>query len=159
MRAAPPVDAALDTGRRERMLTLLLHMLAGAVLGAWLALHAELRTATAWVFVLSASISLLAALGWWLGRRTWPAVAGRLRWDGTQWRCIDGSRDLPLVRVVVAVDLGIWLLLRLHPAAGGQPLWRVASARTARGAWHGLRLALAAHAGALSAGDDDGSAR
>ena len=79
MRAAPPVDAALDTGRRERMLTLLLHMLAGAVLGAWLALHAELRTATAWVFVLSASISLLAALGWLFQREKMRAGYARYR--------------------------------------------------------------------------------
>ena len=159
MRAAPPVDAALDTGRRERMLTVLLHALAGAVLGAWLALHAEVRAVVAWATALGASTTLLAALGWWLARRTWSSTPGHLRWDGAQWCCAGSGHSLPLARVVVALDLGTWVLLRLHPADGTAPLWRAASACGAGGAWHGLRLALAAHAGAPPQADDGEAAR
>lgn len=159
MRAAPPVDAALDTGQRERMLTLLLHGLAGAVLGAWVALHAEWQTVTAWVAALGASMLLLGTLGWWLARRTWPVAPGHLRWDGVQWRCTGRGDDTVLVRLVVALDLGTWVLLRLHPAAGARAQWRVASARAAGGAWHGLRLALAVHAGAPMGGDHGGATR
>ena len=159
MRAAPPVDAALDAGRRERMLTVLLHALAGVALGAWLALHAELRHIGAWAAVLGASAALLMAVGWQLARRTWPALPGHLRWDGAQWLSVGRGRDLVLARVDVALDLGTWMLLRLHPADGGAPQWRVASARGAGGAWHGLRLALANHAGAPLRADDGGVAR
>jgi hypothetical protein len=154
MRAAPPVDAALDTGGRERMLTVLLHALAGAVLGGWLTLHAEWRAVSTWVAALVSSSAALATLGWWLARRTWPAAPGHLRWDGSQWCCSGSGVEMPLARVVVALDLGTWLLLRLHPADGSQLLWRAASARTARGAWHGLRVALAAHAGAPQVASD-----
>ena len=70
----------------------------------------------------------------------------------------------PLRRVVVSLDLGGWLLLHLLPAnananakanvngAGqaGRGVWRVASARGAGAAWHGLRVALLAHAGAAA---------
>jgi hypothetical protein len=141
------------------MLTVLLHALAGVVLGAWLALQAELRAPMAWLAALMSSTALLVTPGCWLARRTWPAAPGRLRWDGSQWCCAGAGQDLPLARVVVALDLGTWVLLRLHPADASAPLWRVASASGARGAWHGLRLALTSHAGAQSATDDGGAPR
>jgi hypothetical protein len=158
MRAAPPVDAALDAGRRERMLTVLLHLLAGGVLAAWLALQAELTAPSAWAGLLVLSAGALGMLGHALARRTWPASPGRLRWDGRQWHLAGHGADRPLHRVVVALDLGVWLLLQLHPADGDRPVWRVASAPAAQGAWHGLRLALAAHAGRTDAGGDTGAA-
>lgn len=156
MRAAPPVEAALDAGRRERMLTVLLHMLAGSVLAAWLALQAGLAALPAWVGVLVLAAGVLGMLGHRLARRTWPASPGRLRWDGRQWHVAGHGADRPLRRVVVALDLGSRLLLQLHPADGDRPLWRVASPQSAQGAWHGLRLALAAHAGATGTDADPG---
>ena len=147
MRAAPPVAVPLGSGQPERMVTILLHALAGAVLTAWTALHAGLRPGGVMAFMALAAGALMAALGWVLATRALPARADTLRWDGQVWRC-DGLGDAPLGRVVVAIDLGVWVLLCLHPATSGPPGWRVASARTAQGGWHGLRLALAAHAGA-----------
>jgi hypothetical protein len=41
------------------------------------------------------------------------------------------------------------MLLQLSPADGMPPRWRVASARGVGAAWHGLRVALQAHAGGL----------
>ncbi len=147
MRAAPPVETVLDDGRLERMLITLLHAVAGAVLAGWLALHAELRGG--WMLptgVLLAAV-LMAAVGHGLAGRALPPLPRRLRWDGQSW-CSLGTADIPLQRVVVALDLGLWVLLRLHPVDGRPPVWRVASARGAQSAWHALRLALAAHAGA-----------
>ena len=74
-------------------------------------------------------------------------MAGRLRWDGQAWSRADGAQAWPLLRLVVALDLGIWVLLQLQ-TAGGRRLWCVASAASAQAQWHGLRVALAAHAGA-----------
>jgi len=148
MRAAPPVEAVLSAGRVERMLITLLHGCAGALLAAWLALHAELRLLSPWLLAVLAAAVLMAGLGHWLALRALPHQPGRLRWDGQVWRCIAGPADQALQRLVVALDLGIWVLLRLHPADRGAPVWRVASVGSAAAAWHGLRVALAAHAGA-----------
>ena len=148
MRAAPPVEAVLDTGRPERMLITMLHALAGAVLAAWLALHVEWRLGWAVLFVLGTA-GLMAGLGHWLAHRALPQRPAHLRWDGQRWCCVH-AQTMPLQRLVVALDLGLWVLLQLHPADGGRPFWRIASARGARAAWHGLRVALAAHAGAAA---------
>ena len=151
MRAAPAVQAALDAGGRERMLIIALHALAGGNLAAWALAHGGRGLSLiSVVWVLLAAL-LLAAVGGWLGRRVLPPQAGQLRWDGQVWQC-DGSSPLPLARVVVAIDAGVWVLLRLFPADGGVAVWRVASARGAGNAWHGLRVALASHAGAAQDG-------
>ncbi len=153
MRAAPPVEAVVNAGGSERMVICLLHALAGAMLASWLAAHAEL--APAWHVVAAALLAagLMAVLGAALARHTLPRMAGRLRWDGQGWCHVEQADAplasmVPLVRLVVALDLGVWVLLRLHPATGGAVRWRCASARGAQSSWHGLRLALAAHAGA-----------
>ncbi len=146
MRAAPPVDALLADGRLERVVITLLHASAGALLATWLALHAEWPLATpAWLCVLAAA-AVLAAIGLRLARRALPPSPGRLRWDGQAWHSVGAVAEQPLQRLVVALDLGTWVLLQLHPVAG-RVRWRVASASSAQAAWHGLRVALAAHAG------------
>jgi len=162
MRAAPAVDAALDHGGPERMVITLLHAGAGAVLAAWALSHdATLSAAVApaefWPAVVGGA-SAMALLGWVLARRALPAHPARLRWDGQAWHLVQGSQPpignpQPLRRVVVSLDLGGWLLLHLLPVAAkaagraGRGEWRVASARRAGPAWHGLRVALLAHAG------------
>jgi hypothetical protein len=154
MRAAPPVEAALGSGRAERMLITLLHGLAGALLAVWSALHAEWPVGT---LVLAAALmaALLAGMGAMLARRTLPVSPGQLRWDGQAWSMVAAAGVQPLQRLVVALDLGIWVLLRLHPVHG-RTAWRVSGAGSARTAWHGLRLALAAHAGAANSADGGG---
>ena len=129
------------------MLILLLHGMAGVALALWAAAHAALGFT--WPVLAGAAIAavVMATLGAWLARRALPADAGRLCWDGQVWHW-RGSIDRPLARLEVTLDLGMWVLLRLHPADGGRPLWRVASRRGAGAAWHGLRVALMAHAGA-----------
>ena len=147
MRAAPPVLAALGRGRPERMLITLLHGLAGALIAGWLVLHAELAL---WLWpspaaVLAAGLAM-GTLGRWIARRTLPPVPGSLCWDGQAWSLETDTQRQALQRLVVAIDLGIWVLLQLHPA-NERPRWRVASAGSATAQWHGLRVALAIHAG------------
>jgi hypothetical protein len=177
MRAAPAVDAALGSGRVERVLITLLHAVAGAAFSVWAAAHAEAvagpffagLAGLAWLTWLMGSVGALGLglVGCWLARQALPAEPARLRWDGSSWQLGREWRDddlVPLQRVVVAMDLGAWMLLQLVPAevepsaqsaaqraaqqAGKRSDWRVASAQGVGGAWHGLRVALQAHAGA-----------
>ncbi len=158
MRAAPSVDASLAECRAERMLITLLHAGAGALLVVWLALHAQWQVRAPMLLGVVAGAALLASGGWWLARRALPLLPGRLRWDGQCWSVVSPQGPQPLRRLVVMLDLGAWVLLRLHPA-DGRAHWRVASAASAAGAWHGLRVALAAHSGAApDAGVGEGAA-
>jgi hypothetical protein len=99
-----------------------------------------------------------AALGLRLARSALPNDGDFLQWDGMAWtlglRSPGQSSATPaglrLDRLVLALDLGAWVLLRLHSAAGGQR-WQVARASRAGTDWHGLRLALTAHAGRAAA--------
>ena len=167
MRAAPAVDAALGSGRAERVLITLLHAAAGAAFSVWAAAHAEavagpFFAGLAWLLGSVGALGL-GLVGCWLARQALPAEPARLRWDGSSWQLGREWRDddlLPLQRVVVAMDLGAWMLLQLVPAelepsaqraaqrAGKRSGWRVVSAHGVGGAWHGLRVALQAHAGA-----------
>ncbi|MDH4393925.1 MAG: hypothetical protein QE285_21190 [Aquabacterium sp.] len=151
MRAAAPVEAVLSDGSLERMLIILLHACAGALLATWGALHAEWPPGSAMLVAALAASGLMAGVGAWLARRALPAWPGRLRWDGQGWHSIELQTDQPLARLVVAIDLGTWVLLQLHPAKG-RACWRVASIGSAQASWHGLRVALAAHAGAARPG-------
>src|SRR3990167_6772384 len=100
MRAAPAVDAALDAGRRERMLILFLHGLAGVTLALWVAAHAALGfTGPVLVGAAIAGV-VMATLGAWLASRALPADAGRLCWDGQAWHW-QGPIDRPLARLEV----------------------------------------------------------
>ena len=154
MRAAPAVDAALGQGRIERMLITALHAGAGAFVAVWGAAHVEaaaghLSAGLPWFAGLAGALGL-GAVGVCLARRALPGGSSWLSWDGAvwQWRGERPDEGLPpLQRVVVALDLGAWVLLQLVPAGGRPPRWQVASAHGVGAAWHGLRVALQAHAG------------
>ena len=102
--------------------------------------------------------------GSWLGaglaRLALPANAQCLRWDGQVWslvlRAPDGGvgAEMAVERLAVAIDLGSWLLLRAYAVAGGSR-WQVARASCVGAAWHGLRVALKAHAGSAQSSPDD----
>jgi hypothetical protein len=154
MRAAPAVEATLDRGGRERILIALLHGLGGAALATWcLALADVVDVQLGWAAWLACVVaSVLAGLRW--ASHLLPAETQCLRWDGQVWAlrgAPNGSRpDVPLRAVTVAIDLGSWVLLRLQPTIGIGSVWRIASAGGAAASWHGLRLALRAHAGAAA---------
>ena len=134
------------------MLIVLLHGGAGIALASWGLLQAEIGFGLPALAGVATLALLMAGLGLALARRALPAAGGRLRWDGQVWcwRGADEADRPPLARLEVNLDLGNWALLRLHPGAGQRPFWRIASARAAGNSWHGLRVALAAHAGAAA---------
>jgi hypothetical protein len=154
MRAAPAVRAALDGAVPEQRLIAGLHLLAGAVLAAWAWGHSELGLTWPLALALVAWLVASARLGLRLARSALPGDGAFLQWDGAGW-CLGlhgpvpsatAPAELRLSGLVLALDLGPWVLLRLHPAAGGRR-WQVARAACVGADWHGLRLALAAHAG------------
>jgi hypothetical protein len=157
MRAAPAVRALLDDARPERVAIVLFHVLSGAALAAWLKGQFEL-TPSAWMgLVLVTLLVCAAAVGQRLARSALLGDVEYLQWNGQVWTL--GQRrpgagavqvsELRLVRLVVALDLGSWLLLRLQPAAGASR-WQVVRAARVGADWHGLRVALTAHAGSAA---------
>ncbi|HMW22271.1 MAG TPA: hypothetical protein PKC59_02455 [Burkholderiaceae bacterium] len=146
MRTAPSFRLAAPTCRLWRHTVLAAWLTSGTVLAAWLL--------TAWWWLdLDAPKAVAAGLAtalWFLSRPTQPALRIDLSWDGQGWWAVAPlsarGEALPC-SVSVAIDLGVWLLLRLRPLAEG-PSWRrpvhwVALSESAVGPnWHGLRCAL-----------------
>jgi len=136
------------------MLITALHAGAGAFVSVWAVAHVEaaaahLSAALPWFAGLAGGLAL-GAVGVCLARRALPGGSSWLNWDGAVWHWRGERPDeglAPLQRVVVALDLNAWVLLQLVPAGGSPPRWQVASARGVGAAWHGLRVALQAHAG------------
>ncbi len=167
MRAAPAVEAALNVGGAERLVIALLHAVTGAALAVWVLGHLEYGNTR--VVVLAVLLGALVAglFGAGLARKVLPRERSCLRWDGQAWLLLvpakAGGRaavhgtmpaslplamhEVPLNAVGISLDLGTWVLLRLQAAAGGYR-WCMASANSAGQTWHGLRVALRAHAGA-----------
>jgi hypothetical protein len=120
--------------------------------------------------VAAAAASALALGAWgWLERdpaRTLPAVLlgiatiaaaivtafqsrpVRLRWDGEHWYApAEGAGDASAAahRLIVAVDLGPWMLLCLRPvpsAPAARTLWIPIQRRGHEAQWHGMRRAV-----------------
>jgi len=116
--------------------------MAAASLGAWVALSRSLDPFMAW---LAGGAACLVVTAGTLIRSPRPQ---RLRWDGQGWRLgaagTAGQDGLP-VDVTVAVDLGVWMLLRVRPQRA--PKWRLdtwlpAQRRGHEAHWHALRCAV-----------------
>ena len=89
MRAAPAVDAALGSGRVERMLITGLHAGSGAALALWAAARAEadlgfLFAGLPWLAA-GAGALVLGAVGFALALQALPCAPARLCWDSTAW--------------------------------------------------------------------------
>ena len=148
MRSAPAVDAPLASGQAERALIMLLHGCALAVAGVWLADTGWAATLNLnWPPAFWSAITGLLGLGWGreVARRLLPSTPWHLQWTGLAWHLHDDTPEQP-VQVDLQIDAGRWLLLRCRHAVGGSR-WAVARAGAAGSAWHGLRVALQAHAG------------
>ena len=109
------------------MLNVALPALAAGVAAAWVLRHVEASVAPA--AMVAAAVLLLA---WRLSR---PRER-LLQWDGQRWT-VDGVPG----RLQLMVDLGRFLLLRLHPEQGRGP-WLAVTAAEAGAAWHALRAAV-----------------
>jgi hypothetical protein len=128
MRAAPAVSVACSGGLSWRLVRTLLPALAAAAFGAWLLQH--LQHAVVWAVL---PVALAAGLAW----RSARPLAAVLVFDGQRWTC-DAEAGEP----EVMLDLDRALLLRWRFATGRAPRWLAVTGSEARGALHGLRVAL-----------------
>jgi hypothetical protein len=115
-----------------RALRVLTPAAAAGALAMWGLGHAGAPPA-ALLTVVPATMLAAAVVAW---RRTAP-VAVTMSWDGVAW-VADGTPG----RLDVMLDLGPWLLLRLHPLPAGPARWIAVAASEAGAALHGLRAAV-----------------
>jgi hypothetical protein len=127
MRAPPAVAVCCTGGWPWRLLNTALPALASGVAAAWVLLRFDAPVAPA------AVVAAAVLLGAWRLSRPRPRL---LQWDGQRWTA-DGLPG----RLQLMLDLGGFLLLRLHPAAG-RGTWLAVTAAEAGAAWHGLRAAV-----------------
>ena len=153
MRASPAFHVALIRFGVWRSAVGLLALAAAAALLSWLLVRDEPPTPSMWLAI-SAMICAIAALAYSLARV--PVV--QLHWDGQVW-LLARERGAPVEPMggdmTVALDLGIWMLLRFDPAACAawtQPVWLPAQRRGIEAQWHALRCALYAPRPAPGAG-------
>jgi len=123
-----------------RLSVLLIAALGVAVIVAWLiARESPLVSPTA--IIASLAAMALMALGASLAKT--PAVD--LRWDGRAWHLGPVAGDPISGDLTVAIDLGLWMLLRFAPAsplARPRSAWLPVQRRGLESQWHALRCAV-----------------
>jgi hypothetical protein len=127
MRAPPAVAVRCTGGWPWRWLNVALPAVAAGVASIWALLHFEVPVAPA-----AAVAAVVLLLAWRLSR----SREQLLQWDGQRWT-VDGVPG----RLQLMLDLGPFLLLRLHPEQG-RGLWLAVTAAEAGAAWHALRAAV-----------------
>jgi hypothetical protein len=165
VKAAPAFSAVLLPEPFWRLAVALLVGTTSGVVLAWMQSHGLIAGvlgadpfSAVWMFLVAQTVlALLVAVMAWRRAGLRPC---RLVWDGQTWSF--GTPDGPLspCQPSIAFDLGSWLLIRMRPLstsrwgvfAGGaaQMVWIPASARSAAGLWHPLRVALHMHAQSLA---------
>lgn len=119
-----------------------------AALVAWWGLHSS--PVPPWAsLAVAAGLVLTCACATALWRR--PALT--LRWDGQCWHLAEAEPGWPAGErageLAVALDLGLWMLLRFVPEAAGasgwrnrRPAWLPVQRAGMTAQWHALRCAL-----------------
>lgn len=145
MRALPAFQVTLSRFGVWRACVWALAAGAVLVLAAWV--HSRPTPAGLGLHLLVvAVIGLVLALAGWLVR----VPATTLRWDGQAWWLARATavESSPARRgeLLIAIDLGSWMLLRFTPDAMGRRPWAViwlpAHRRGLEPEWHGLRCTL-----------------
>lgn len=140
MHASPPFQMTVRRFGVWRGGLSLLVGTAVVVLGAWAQRAMALTPVWVWIglvlFVLCSAASLIHA---------WRLKPTRLRWDAQRWYLGDPdatTEEPPAGRLVVAMDLGAWMLLHFVPDAAGmlrRGTWLPVQRRGHEVAWHALR--------------------
>lgn len=131
MRVPPAVAVRCTGGLAWRWLNAGLPTLAAGVLAVW-ALQ-QFDAPPAGVVTVAAVVAAVVLLLAWRLSRPRDRL---LQWDGQRWTA-DGVPG----RLQLMLDLGSFLLLRLHPEHGRGP-WLAVTASEAGAGWHALRAAV-----------------
>lgn len=143
MRASPAFQVSLHRFGVWRSAVLLLAALGLAVIAAWLITRERpigLAAMTAAAFAAAVSV------GWAVSLAKAPAVS--LRWDGQLWHLGAPAAtpgDATPGDLHVAIDLGLWMLLRFRPAVPGhrvRAVWLPVQRRGLEAQWHALRCSV-----------------
>ena len=136
MRAAPPVEIGLGTGRRERTVVALVWAAALMALVSWGQLRGWVAYAAGWAV---AGAIVGAVFGWCIA----TPMQGRITWDGRawSWQAPHSLVRRPMGELRLMFDLGTWMLL-CTDNVGWRRRWCGISAGDAGPEWHGLQLAL-----------------
>lgn len=142
MRASSPIDIELNRDGLWLGAVVALVLASGATIAAWIVfgdgtVPIAASAATVGFALAAAALALSAA----------RSPGARLRWNGARWQ-LGRDAGLPddLVEgdVAVAIDLGVWMLLRFVADAvdGGGVTWLPVCRRGLEARWHGLRCAV-----------------
>jgi hypothetical protein len=158
MRAAPAVSLSVRPSPHWRAALALLAAVALGSTVAWAWQRGDALSAGA-----AAAVGLLALHVLRSARRRPPLG---LRWDGQAWWLSEPGRpggDPRPGEVVLALDLGAWLLLAFHPHAGvpgpARRRWLPLQRAGLEADWHALRCALYSPRPAAPPADDRGGRR
>lgn len=141
MRAAPAVSLSVRPSPHWRAALALLAIIALLSTAGWAWRRGDVASAG-----VAVAVGLLALHALRSARRRPPLG---LRWDGQAWWLSEPGRDGGDPRsgeVVLALDLGAWLLLAFHPHAGApgpaRRRWLPLQRAGLEADWHALRCAL-----------------
>ena len=150
MRASPAFDVVLTRFGVWRATIALLAAAAVAAVWAWWATWDTLPSLTANIALL-ASVAIASGVIVALAASLARVHSIGLRWDGQGWwlrhvpRRPDTSSEPLAGEIVIAIDLGVWMLLRFEPAHGGlrtHRVWVPVQRNGIAPQWHALRCAL-----------------
>lgn len=142
MRAAPPIDIEIVRFGVWRGAAVLLVAAVWVLMGAWWWAHPA--PAPAWVTLVAVCGMLGAAVAALPSLRTRRVV---LRGSAGRWQIAAhrgaGEAAAAGGDLMVAIDLGVWMLLRFVPdAAGGRRAWIAVQRAGLEPLWHALRCAV-----------------
>jgi membrane protein YdbS with pleckstrin-like domain len=132
MRASPACQVSLQRFVAWRIAVCLLALAGAAAMVGWLIGRESPLSGGLMMLTAAAALAILA-----LAVSLWRVPAQSLRWDGRAWQ-LDAVRG----ELIVAIDLGPWMLLRFTPGAGSRARWLPVQRRGLEAQWHALRCAV-----------------
>src|SRR5882724_10143686 len=143
MHASPAFQITIRHFGIWRFASVLAVFATGAVAGAWLFAMWPVRWG--WICVIAC---LFAVCALWVGVDCWQLRPQSLRWDTQGWHLGSSAllgREPHPGQVVVALELGFWMLLRFVHQQGPwwcRSTWLPVQRQGHRAEWHALRCAV-----------------